>query len=139
VIIDAYQDRFENAGWEEVTSAGLDGLCTLVRDRSQLALPRMVNEIFAGRRRLRRRQSRLSQCIRRSLFPAGACSTGWVDRARRLPMAVRCYRGAVIRDEYGWRSETISQPTRLDAFRLPTCGGEPAFEGFKDFVIDSEP
>ena len=48
VIIDAYQDRFLNVGWEVVESAGLAGLATLVRERSQLALPRLVEQEFVA-------------------------------------------------------------------------------------------
>ena len=42
VIIDAYQQAFDDAGWEAVASAGLAGLATLSRERSQLELPRLA-------------------------------------------------------------------------------------------------
>ena len=42
VIIDAYQHRFLNAGWEAITAAGLSSRCTFIAERSQLALPRLV-------------------------------------------------------------------------------------------------
>jgi hypothetical protein len=44
LIIDAFQDEFHDAGWRAITSAGLSELCTLVRERSQLALPRFVED-----------------------------------------------------------------------------------------------
>jgi predicted O-methyltransferase YrrM len=44
VIIDAYQDRFHNVGWEAIVSAGLGDRCTLVAERSQLALPRLLTD-----------------------------------------------------------------------------------------------
>lgn len=44
VIVDAYQDRFHNVGWELIESAGLSGIATLVSERSQLALPRFIAE-----------------------------------------------------------------------------------------------
>jgi predicted O-methyltransferase YrrM len=48
VIIDAYQHHFRNAGWEAITEAGLSHLCTLVPDRSQLALSRLAAEGFTA-------------------------------------------------------------------------------------------
>ncbi len=48
VIIDACQHPFQNAGWEAVTSAGLRNLCTLLTERSQVALPRLVTEEFVA-------------------------------------------------------------------------------------------
>jgi len=46
VIIDPYQQAFGDAGWQAVVGAGLGGLCALVAERSQLALPRLVAEGF---------------------------------------------------------------------------------------------
>jgi len=48
VIIDAYQDRFLNVGWELVESAGLAGFTTLMTERSQLALPRLIGQQFVA-------------------------------------------------------------------------------------------
>ena len=48
VIIDPYQHLFHNAGWDAITSAGLNSLCTLLAERSQLALPRLVTEGFVA-------------------------------------------------------------------------------------------
>jgi hypothetical protein len=48
VIIDAYQHLFHNVGWEAIASAGLSERCTLLAERSQLALPRLVTEGFVA-------------------------------------------------------------------------------------------
>jgi predicted O-methyltransferase YrrM len=48
VIIDAYQDRFLNVGWEFVQAAGLARLANLVTARSQLALPRLLADGFVA-------------------------------------------------------------------------------------------
>jgi predicted O-methyltransferase YrrM len=49
VILDPFQDSgFRDAGWEVIRSAQLDGVATLLRERSQIALPRR------GCRRMRR-------------------------------------------------------------------------------------
>lgn len=45
VIIDPFQDsEFRDAGWEVVRSAQLDGVAILLRERSQIALPRLAAE-----------------------------------------------------------------------------------------------
>lgn len=45
LIIDPMQDsEFLDAGWESVCAAGLEGISTLIRERSQFALPGLVAE-----------------------------------------------------------------------------------------------
>ncbi|MHB8295063.1 MAG: class I SAM-dependent methyltransferase [Acidimicrobiales bacterium] len=44
LIIDAYQDHFHGAGWDAILPAGLAGVCPLLPERSQLALPRLGEE-----------------------------------------------------------------------------------------------
>jgi predicted O-methyltransferase YrrM len=44
LIIDAFQDRFGNVGWDSVVEAGLETICELHPELSQLALPRLVAE-----------------------------------------------------------------------------------------------
>jgi cephalosporin hydroxylase len=45
VILDPFQDSgFRDAGWEEIRSTQLDGVVTLSRERSQIALPRLAGE-----------------------------------------------------------------------------------------------
>jgi predicted O-methyltransferase YrrM len=48
LIIDAYQHHYKNVGWEAIISAGLDNICTLLDERSQIALPRLVTEGFVA-------------------------------------------------------------------------------------------
>ncbi|MEW6438502.1 MAG: class I SAM-dependent methyltransferase [Pseudomonadota bacterium] len=43
IIIDPFQDSgFRDAGWEAVRAAKLESLATLIRERSQIALPRLI-------------------------------------------------------------------------------------------------
>lgn len=42
MIIDAYQHLFHDAGVEAIAAAGLADRCTLLRERSPIALPRLV-------------------------------------------------------------------------------------------------
>jgi hypothetical protein len=44
VIIDAYQEHFHGSGWAAIADAGVDGLCSLLAERSQSALPRLLGE-----------------------------------------------------------------------------------------------
>jgi predicted O-methyltransferase YrrM len=45
VIIDPFQDSgFHDAGWETICSAKLDTIATLLRESSQIALPRLAKE-----------------------------------------------------------------------------------------------
>jgi hypothetical protein len=42
VIVDAYQQHFHGSGWAAIAGAGLAGLCSLVEERSQTTLPRLL-------------------------------------------------------------------------------------------------
>ncbi|MFY9578742.1 MAG: class I SAM-dependent methyltransferase, partial [Gaiellaceae bacterium] len=44
LIIDPFQDYFHDAGWKAIETAGLADVCSLLRERSQLALPRLLAE-----------------------------------------------------------------------------------------------
>src|SRR5262249_31174095 len=48
VIVDAYQERFHGRGWAAITGAGLAGVCSLVEERSQIALPRLLGDGFVA-------------------------------------------------------------------------------------------
>lgn len=48
MIIDAYQDRFREAGSNIIADAGLTEVCHLLRERSQLALPTLVAGSFSA-------------------------------------------------------------------------------------------
>ena len=43
-IIDAYQEHFHDAGWNTIIAAGVADVCSLLRERSQLALPRLMTD-----------------------------------------------------------------------------------------------
>jgi predicted O-methyltransferase YrrM len=48
VIVDAYQQQFHGSGWAAITGAGLTVLCSLVQERSQIALPRLLADGFTA-------------------------------------------------------------------------------------------
>jgi predicted O-methyltransferase YrrM len=133
VIVDAYQHLFHDAGRDAIASAGLAGLCRLITERSELALPRLVGEGF----------------IADAAFVDGShvFHNVFVD-LHFLRLIVRPG-GLVVLDDCewpsvatavryferntGWTAEPAGRPTRLRAYRLPDPRVEPAFEDFEAF------
>jgi predicted O-methyltransferase YrrM len=133
VIIDAYQDRFHNAGWDALVSAQVDDVCTLIRERSQLALPRMLTDgvvadaAFVDGSHIFHNVFVDLYFLRELVRPGGLIildDCQWPSVAT----AVRYFERNT-----GWRPEPIDQATRLSAFRLPDPRIEPAFEDFRPF------
>jgi predicted O-methyltransferase YrrM len=139
LIIDAYQDRFDNVGWEAILSAGLGDLCTLIADRSQLALPRMLTDgvvadaAFVDGSHIFHNVFVDLYFLRELVRPGGLIvldDCQWPSVAT----AVRYFEVNT-----GWQSQPINNSTRLRAFRLPDPPVEPAFENFKPFDIAPTP
>ena len=133
VIVDAYQKRFHGSGWAAIAGAGLSGLCSLVEERSQIALPRLLGDGF----------------VADAAFVDGShiFHNVFVDLFYLRELV--CPGGLVILDDCsypsvatavryfevntGWEPEPIAWPTRLRAFRLPKPRTEPDFTSFKPF------
>lgn len=139
VIIDAYQDRFHDVGWEAIVAAGLTDICTLVTERSQLALPRLLTDgliadaAFVDGSHIFHNVFVDLYFLREIVRPGGLIildDCQWPSVAT----AVRYFEVNT-----GWRSHPISGPTRLTAFRLPDPRTEPGFESFKPFQLGSTP
>ena len=137
LIIDAYQDRFHNVGWEAIESAGLGDLCTLFAERSQLALPSMVADgvvadaAFVDGSHIFHNVFVDLYFLRELVRPGGMIildDCQWPSVAT----AVRYFEVNA-----GWDARPISVPTRLKAFRLPDPRFEPSFESFRPFGIGS--
>jgi predicted O-methyltransferase YrrM len=137
VIVDAYQQHFHGSGWAAIAGAGLAGVCSLMEERSQIVLPRLLSDGFVA-------------------------DTAFVDGSHifhnvfvdlfYLRELVRPG-GLVILDDYsylsvatavryfevntGWEPEPIAWPTRLRAFRLPDPRTEPSFTSFRPFDLDT--
>ncbi len=135
VIIDAYQDRFRNMGWEAISSAGLTDLCTLVVERSQLALPRLVTEDVVADAAFVDGSHAFHNVfvdlyfLRELVHPGGLIVLDDVQ-SPSVATAVRYFE-----TNAGWRPHPIGQPTRLRAFRLPDPGVEPELETFRAFGL----
>lgn len=137
VIIDAYQGRFGNAGYEAITGAGLADLCSLLPERSQLALPRLVADGYAADAAFVDGSHSFHNVfvdlyfLRELIRPGGLVIVDdcqWTSVAT----AVRYFELNA-----GWQRAATPAPTRLAAFRLPDARTEPRFEAFKSFAIES--
>jgi predicted O-methyltransferase YrrM len=137
VIIDAFQDQFHNSGWNTIVAAGLTDACSLLRERSQFALARLVAEGFVADAAFVDGSHIFHNVfvdlffLRELVRPGGLIV---LDDCRwpSVATAVRYYEMNA-----GWRAEPIDVETRLRAFRLPNPRIEPRFEHFAPFGLDS--
>jgi predicted O-methyltransferase YrrM len=137
VIVDAYQERFHGCGWAAITGAGLDGLCCLVQERSQLALPRLLGDGFTADAAFVDGSHIFHNVfvdlfyLRELVRPGGMvilddCSFPSVATAVRY-----------FEVNAGWEPRPLVSPTRLRAFRLPATRTEPGFRNFRPFGLDA--
>lgn len=139
VIVDAYQKHFHGSGWAAITGAGLAGLCSLVEERSQIALPRLLTNGFVADAAFVDGSHIFHNVfvdlfyLRELVRPGGLvilddCSYPSVATAARY-----------FEVNTGWEPEPIRWPTRLRAFRLPKPRTEPDFTSFRPFGPDAMP
>jgi predicted O-methyltransferase YrrM len=137
VIVDAYQKDFHGSGWAAIAGAGLAGLCSLVEERSQIALPRLLGNGFVADAAFVDGSHIFHNVfvdlfyLRELVRPGGLvilddCSYPSVATAARY-----------FEVNTGWKPEPIASPTRLRAFRLPDPRTEPSFKSFKPFGLDA--
>ena len=120
---------------EAISAAGLRSLSTLVSERSQLALPRLVSEdfqvdaAFVDGSHIFHNVFVDLYFLRELVRPGGLVildDCHWPS----VGTAVNYYE-----INTGWTSEPIGQPSRLRAFQLPVSLVEPKFEMFQPFQI----
>lgn len=137
VIIDAYQRHFHGSGWAAIAGAGLAGLCSLVEERSQIALPRLLADGFVADAAFVDGSHIFHNVfvdlfyLRELVRPGGLvilddCNYPSVATAARY-----------FEVNTGWEPEPIASPTRLRAFRLPKPRTEPSFKSFRPFGLDT--
>ena len=135
LIIDAYQVHFKNVGWEAIVLAGLDAICRLVDERSQIALPRLVTEglvsdaAFVDGSHVFHNVFVDLYFLRELVRPGGLII---LDDCQ-WPSVATAAKYYVV--NAGWIAEPMRQPTRLRAFRLPDPAFNPTFESFQSFQI----
>lgn len=136
LIVDAYQELFHGSGWAAITETGLAGLCCLMAERSQIALPRLLSEGFTADAAFVDGSHIFHNVfvdlfyLRELVRPGGLlilddCSYPSVATAVRY-----------FEVNTGWAPEPVARPTRLRAFRLPGSRTEPSFESFRPFGVD---
>jgi predicted O-methyltransferase YrrM len=139
LIIDAFQDHFHNTGWNAIVTAGLADVCSLLPERSQLALPRLVTDGFVADAAFVDGSHQFHNVfvdlffLRELIRPGGLvilddCQWPSVATAARY-----------FELNTSWQPEPIAQSTRLRAYRLPNPRIEPSFEHFEPFELDPTP
>jgi predicted O-methyltransferase YrrM len=137
VVIDAFQGLFFDGGWNELVRAGADVDATLIRERSQIALPRLVADRFVADAAFVDGSHIFHNVfldlafLREIVRPGGLVI---LDDCQWPSVAT-----AVMYFEVntGWRPEPIDGDRgRLRAYRLPDPPVEPSFEAFRPFGID---
>jgi predicted O-methyltransferase YrrM len=136
LMIDAYQDQFQDAGWKAIVAARLTSSCSLLRERSQLALPRLVTDGFVADAAFVDGSHIFHNVfvdlafLRELVRPGGLIildDCQWPSVAT----AVRYFEVNT-----GWQRVSIGPTTRLTAYRLPDPPIEPSFERFQRFGLD---
>jgi len=133
VIIDAYQDHFHGAGWDAILAAELASVCTLLPERSQLALARLVEEglvadaAFVDGSHIFHNVFVDPYFLREIVRPGGLVILD--DCAYQSVATAVSY----FEVNTGWQRRLIDGQTRLRAFRLPYPRFEPNFEDLEPF------
>jgi predicted O-methyltransferase YrrM len=131
LIIDAYQSvAFASAGWQQIQSAGVDGMCELIEEPSQYALPRLatagfrVDAAFIDGSHIFHNVFVDLYFISQMIRPEGLVvldDCEWPSVA----IAVSYYKRYL-----GWAPQPVPRPTRLRAFRVPTSPPAIDFTSF---------
>lgn len=135
LVIDAFQDRFGNVGWDSITGAGLEPICELRLERSQLALPRLVAEGFVADAAFVDGSHVFHNVfvdlyfLRELVRPGGLVILDDCDWPS-VGTAVHYYEVNA-----GWTLEAPGLPSRIRSFRLPDPRVEPSFEDFEPFGV----
>jgi predicted O-methyltransferase YrrM len=137
IIVDPHQDHFENAGWNALTSAGLGNLCSLLPERSQLALPRLVAEEFVADAAFVDGSHAFHNVFVDLYFLGELVRPGGLIALDdpQWPSVATAIRYFEINT--GWRAVEVPGQTRIAAFRLPDPRIDPSFENFKPFGAES--
>jgi predicted O-methyltransferase YrrM len=134
LIIDAFQqDQFDDAGWTAIERAGLVHLVSLLRERSQQALPRLWVEGMAADAAFVD-GSHIFHNVFVDLFYLRE-----IVRPGGLIILDDCEWPSVgtavgyFESNSGWRRHPLDGETRLRAYRLPDPRVEPTFDSFVAF------
>lgn len=133
LIIDAFQDHFHDAGWKAIKAAGLSDMCSLLRERSQVALPRLLSEGFTADAAFVDGSHIFHNVfvdlfyLREIVRPGGLII---LDDCEWPSVATAVH---YFELNTGWALQPFEARTRLRAYRLPDPRVEPTFESFAPF------
>ncbi len=136
LIVDAYQGDFADEGWKVLAKAGLGTICTLLRERSELVLPRLLAEgvvvdaAFVDASHLFHNVFRDLCYLHELVRPGGLVVLDDCD----WPSVATAARYFEL--NLAWHREPAGRPTRLRPYRLPDPRPEPAFDSFVPFGAD---
>jgi predicted O-methyltransferase YrrM len=137
LIIDAYQQRFGTAGWDAMVETGLTGLCSLVEERSQIVLPRLLTEglvadaAFVDGSHIFHNVFVDLYYLRELIRPGGLVILDDCNYAS-VATAARYFE---LNTE--WTPQPTGGLTRLRSFRTPNPRMDPSFERFRPFGLDT--
>lgn len=139
LIVDAYQSSFAEAGWTALTAAGVEDVCTLVRERSQVALPELVSSGYQADAAFVDGSHHFHNVFVDLYF------LGELVRPNGLIVVDDCEYPAVGAAvaywvvNAGWKQEEIAEGTRLRAYRLPIEPVAAPFQAFLPFWPQDRP
>lgn len=119
VIIDAFQDQFDDAGWELLVSVGLSGLCSLKRERSQLFLATLAAEDFVADAAFVDGSHTFHNVFVDLFFLSELVRPGGLVILDDCSWASVATAARYFEINAGWRLEPTDQDTRLRCYRLP--------------------
>lgn len=139
VALDPWQtSEFRDAGWHAIRAAGLDDICTLIRQRSQLALPRLLEEGLTVDAAFVDGSHHFHHVFVDLYF------LGQIVRPGGLAALDDCHWPSVatavryFERNLAWHPRTIpdsdaGRAGRLHAYRRPDSTPQPSFEDFQPF------
>ena len=136
LIIDAFQDTFDDVGWNALVGAGLGQMCRLLRERSQVALPALVAEGFVADAAFVDGSHAFHNVfvdlfyLRELVRPGGLVI---LDDCDWPSVATAAH---YFETNTGWQREPIGGETRLRAYRLPLDWIDESFECFRPLGLD---
>lgn len=139
LIIDPFESHFDDAGWTSIASAGLTDVCSLVRERSELILPRLVGEGFVADAAFVDGSHIFHNVFLDLTFLRELVRPGGLIILDDLQLSSVATAARYFEVNTGFQPEPIGQESRLRAYRLPKQRLEPDFEDFKPFGLDSPP
>lgn len=133
LIIDAFQNNFHDSGWNVIVTAELGDVCSLLRERSQLALPRLLSRSFVADAAFIDGSHIFHNVfvdlfyLREIVRPGGLVILDDCEW-HSVATAVRYFELNT-----GWEPEPLQTATRLRAYRLPDPPVDRAFDDFVPF------